>query len=107
MSLGVPTTTLRRSCAPPPPPTPDSRWPQLLAAQYTFVYQWQSALHSPYKGTHSLNPEGDQQPTHTIGFYSGWAPLAWAQLYFDVEKFMGAGVSDATGTSGDGAVPGP
>ena len=78
-------------------PGPDSRWPQLLAAQYTYVEQWQSALTSPYQGKLSLHPEGDHQPTHTIGFYSGWAPLDWSQLYFDVEKFMGAGVSGATG----------
>jgi hypothetical protein len=81
-------------------PAPDSRWPQLLAAQYTYVEQWQTALTSPYQGTHSLHPEGDHQPTHTIGFYSGWAPLDWGQLYFDVEKFMGAGVSGATGLGG-------
>jgi high affinity Mn2+ porin len=79
---------------------PDSRWPQLLAAQYTYVEQWQTALTSPYQGKFSLNPEGDQQPTHTMGFYTGWAPLDWGQLYFDVEKFMGAGVSGATGLGG-------
>ncbi len=83
-----------------PPPAPDSRWPQLLAAQYTYIMQWQTALTSPYEGIHSLNPAGDRQPTHTIGFYSGWAPLDWGQLYFDVEKFMGAGVSGATGLGG-------
>ena len=82
------------------PPGPDSRWPLLLAAQYTFIEQWQSALTSPYQGEHSLRPEGDQQPTHTIGAYSGWAPVSWAQAYFDVEKFMGAGVSGATGLGG-------
>jgi len=81
-------------------PTADSRWPQLLAVQYTFVYQWQSALKSPYQGVHSLNPEGDQQPTHTIGFYTGWAPIEWGQLYLDVEKFMGAGVSGGAGLGG-------
>jgi hypothetical protein len=32
--------------------------------------------------------------------YGGWAPLSWAQLYFDTEKFMGAGVSGATGLGG-------
>jgi hypothetical protein len=82
------------------PPGPDSPWPQLLGVQYTFIYQWQSALESPYQGPHSLNPAGDQQPTHTLGAYSGWAPWSWAQLYFDVEKFMGAGVSGATGLGG-------
>jgi len=79
---------------------PDSRRPQLLAVQYTFIEQWQSALLSPYAGVHSLLAAGDQQPTHTIGAYSGWAPVSWGQLYFDVEKFMGAGVSGATGLGG-------
>ena len=89
-----------QSPAAPAPPGPDSRWPRLLAAQYTFIEQWQSALTSPYEGAHSLNPAGDHQPTHTIGAYSGWAPFSWAQAYFDVEKFMGAGVSGATGLGG-------
>jgi hypothetical protein len=79
---------------------PDSRWPQLLGVQYTFIEQWQSALTSPYEGPHSLFPAGDQQPTHTLGAYSGWAPFSWSQLYFDVEKFMGAGVSGAVGLGG-------
>ena len=95
---GVPATMERPAVE--LPPGPDSRWPQLLGAQYTFIEQWQSALQSPYEGTHSLLPGGDQQPTHTIGGYSGWAPFNWAQLYFDVEKFMGAGVSGATGLGG-------
>src|SRR5215471_14094728 len=50
-------------------PAPDSRWPQLLEIQFTFIYQWQTALKSPYQGDFSLDPAGDQQPTHTIGFY--------------------------------------
>jgi high affinity Mn2+ porin len=79
---------------------PDSHWPQLLSAQYTFIEQKQTALTSPYQGPLSLHPEGDRQPTHTIGFYGGWAPLAWGQLYLDIEKFMGAGVSGATGLGG-------
>jgi hypothetical protein len=86
--------------APQLAPGADSRWPQLLAAQYTFIEQWQSELTSPYEGKYSLNPAGDHQATHTIGIYSGWAPLDWGQLYFDVEKFMGAGVSGATGLGG-------
>ena len=79
---------------------PASRWPLLLAAQYTFVEQQQSALHSPYSGLHSLLADGDRQPTNTVGFYGGWAPFDWGQVYFDTEKFMGAGVSNATGLGG-------
>jgi hypothetical protein len=81
-------------------PAPASDRPMLLAAQYTFIEQRQSRLESPYAGLLSLHPEGDRQGTHTIGFYGGWAPLSWAQLYLDTEKFMGAGVSGATGLGG-------
>ena len=77
-----------------------SYWPSLLGEQYTFVLQHQSSLHSPYAGPLSLKPDGDTQHTDTIGFYFGWALTDWAQFYFDTEKFMGAGVSDATGLGG-------
>ncbi|HEY6926527.1 MAG TPA: hypothetical protein VI653_23790, partial [Steroidobacteraceae bacterium] len=80
--------------------TPDSYWPMLLGAQYTYVLQHQDALDAPYSGPLSLKPESDTQPTHTMGAYLGWAPLRWGQLYFDAEKFMGAGVSGATGLGG-------
>lgn len=81
-------------------PEPNSRWPMLLGAQYTYILQHQAALDAPYSGRSSLQPDGDTQPTHTLGAYLGWAPLPWAQLYFDTEKFMGAGVSGATGLAG-------
>jgi len=74
--------------------------PQLVGAQYTFIEQTQSELHAAYSGPLSLDPSGDSQPTHTLGAYFGWAPLPATQLYLDVEKFMGAGVSDATGLAG-------
>ncbi len=86
-------------------PTPDSHWPLLVGAQYTFVDQKQTALTSPYQGKLSLIPDGDRQVSNTLGFYGGWAPLSWLQLYLDTEKFMGAAVSNATGvgnlTNGD------
>jgi hypothetical protein len=81
-------------------PSADTRWPWLIGEEYTFVVQNQSTLHSPYQGPLSLNPHGDTQPTDTIGFYGGWAMMDWAQFYLDTEKFMGAGVSDATGLGG-------
>jgi high affinity Mn2+ porin len=79
---------------------PDTQWPTLVGAQYTFVRQHQSRLDSPYQGRLSLDPDGDTEQTHTIGFYLGWAPVSWAQAYFDVEKFMGAGVSGSVGLAG-------
>jgi len=74
--------------------------PQLVGAQYSFILQNQSPLLSPYASKLSLDPDGDTQPTHTIGIYLGWAPLDWLQGYVDVEKFMGSGVSNATGLAG-------
>ncbi|HEY2807365.1 MAG TPA: hypothetical protein VGI91_01095 [Steroidobacteraceae bacterium] len=74
-------------------PAPDSHWPLLVGAQYTFVDQKQTALTSPYEGRLSLRPDGDRQSSNTLGFYGGWAPLSWLQLYLDTEKFMGAAVS--------------
>src|SRR5438477_7035924 len=53
---------------------PDTRWPTIVGAQYTFVRQHQSRLDSPYEGRLSLDPNGDTEQTHTIGFYFGWAP---------------------------------
>ena len=72
----------------------------LLGAQYTLVDQNQSRLRSPYSGPLSLNPDGATEATSTIGIYGGWAPMNWSQLYMDVEKFDGAGVSNATGLAG-------
>ena len=79
---------------------PTSRLPQLVGAQYTFILQNQSSLLSPYSSHLSLDPNGDTQPTNTVGIYLGWAPLNWLQAYVDVEKFMGAGVSNSTGLAG-------
>lgn len=86
--------------APGGAPAPASNVPLLLGAQYTFIEQKQTALASPYAGSLSLHADGDRQATHTIGFYGGWAAASWAQLYLDTEKFMGAGVSGATGLGG-------
>jgi hypothetical protein len=81
-------------------PAPDSRLPMVLGAQYTYVLQHQSPLHAPYAGPLSLHHNGDTQPTNTAGIYTGWAPLSWAQLYLDTEKFTGAAVSGGTGLGG-------
>ncbi|MDB6090657.1 MAG: porin [Gammaproteobacteria bacterium] len=81
-------------------PAPDSYWPMIVGAQYTYVLQHQDALHAAYSGPLSLGPGADTQATHTMGLYAGWAPVSWAQLYFDTEKFMGAGVSGTTGLGG-------
>ena len=80
--------------------TQNLRWPQLLGTQYTWVRQRQSSLRAPYSGALSLDPNGDIAATHTVGAYFGWQITGRLQAYFDVEKFMGSGVSGATGLAG-------
>jgi len=83
-------------------PAPDSYRPMLLSAQYTYVLQHQSPLHSPYSGRSSLQTDGDTQPTNTFGLYTGWAPVNWGQIYLDAESFTGAAISNGTGLGGPG-----
>lgn len=45
--------------------------PQLLGSQYTFITQIQNSLHSPHRGSLSLNPRGDHARSHTFGAYFG------------------------------------
>ena len=74
--------------------------PQWLGAQYIFVDQNQSRLHSPYSGPLSLDPSGSTARSHTFGMYFGMALPARLQFYLDVEMFKGEGVSGATGLAG-------
>ena len=75
-------------------------WPQLVGAQYTWVRQHQSSLAASYSGPLSLNPAGDIAASHTVGAYFGWRLTDALQAYFDLEKFMGSGVSGSTGLAG-------
>ena len=76
------------------------RWPGLVGAQYTWVRQHQSTLRAPYSGPLSLDPAGDIATSHTVGAYFGWQFTDSLQAYFDLEKFMGSGVSGSTGLAG-------
>jgi high affinity Mn2+ porin len=85
-----------------PPPVEDAPnfIPQLASAQYTGVDQHQYALRSPYAGPLSLLPGGDTEQSHTFGAYLGVQLPAHFQIYADIEKFDGEGVSGSTGLGG-------
>ena len=83
-----------------PTVVPTPRWPELLGAQYTWVRQSQSTLRAAYSGPLSLDPAGDIAASHTVGAYFGWGLTERLQAYFDLEKFMGSGVSGSTGLAG-------
>ena len=101
--------------APAPSPAPEgaatpSFWdgipaPQLTGAQYTQIRQDLRPFPAAYSGPLSLNDKGAVNSTYTAGVYLGWEPVKYSQLYFDMEKFTGAGISNATGlaslTDGD------
>ena len=74
--------------------------PQWLGAQYTFIDQHQSSLHSPYAGALSLRAQGDTARSDTFGAYFGVALPARLQFYVDVEMFKGGGVSGGSGLGG-------
>lgn len=74
--------------------------PQLLGAQYTFIDQRQSSLHSPYQGELSLRARANQARSHTFGMYFGMPIAPHLALYTDVEMFRGEGVSNSTGLAG-------
>ena len=106
-ALAVVPTDSTESVSVESPPTrtvPDSasrfRWPELVGSQYTWVRQHQSSLRAPYSGPLSLNQTGDIAATHTVGAYLGWRLTETLQAYVDLEKFMGSGVSGATGLAG-------
>ena len=82
------------------PESPPSFVPQLLGAQYTGIDQHQFSLRSPYAGKLSLNPRGDTERSHTFGAYFGMQLPAHFQVYGDIEKFDGEGVSGSTGLGG-------
>jgi high affinity Mn2+ porin len=72
--------------------------PQWLGAQYTFIDQNQSRVHSPYTGPMSLNPNGVTLRTHTFGAYFGIQLPLHLQFYTDFEMFKGEGIG--TGVAG-------
>jgi len=74
--------------------------PMLLGAQYTFIDQSQSSLHSPYAGRLSLRAKGDQERSHTFGAYFGLPVTSRFAVYMDIEMFRGEGVSHSTGLGG-------
>ena len=77
--------------------------PQWLGAQYTFVDQNQSRVHSPYSGPLSLNPNGYTARSHTFGAYFGVQLPFHLQFYTDFEMFKGEGIGTGLGglTNGD------
>ena len=74
--------------------------PQLLGAQFTAIGQALLPFHSPYRGSNSLTPNGDQGLTHTYGAYFGWRPVHPLDIYLDIEMARGSGVGRAVGLAG-------
>ena len=74
--------------------------PQLLGAQFTYIWQDLPPFHASYGGRLSLMNTGDNEGTHTYGIYLGSRLTSWFQLYTDFEMARGSGVSHAYGLAG-------
>ena len=75
-------------------------FPQLVGAQFTYIWQDLPPFHAPYGGRLSLKNTGDNEGTHTYGIYLGSRLTSWVQLYTDFEMARGSGVSHAYGLAG-------
>jgi len=75
-------------------------FPQLLGAQFTYIWQDLPPFHASYSGRLSLENTGDNEGTHTYGLYFGSRLTSWVQLYTDFEMARGSGVSHAYGLAG-------
>ena len=75
-------------------------FPQLLGAQFTYIWQDLPPFHAPYHGTQSLISTGDNEGTHTYGLYFGAKLTPAVQLYTDFEMARGQGVGKAFGLAG-------
>jgi hypothetical protein len=75
-------------------------FPQLVGAQFTYIWQDLPPFNAPYSGKLSLTPHGDNEGTHTYGLYFGARATAYLQFYVDFEMARGSGVSHATGLAG-------
>jgi high affinity Mn2+ porin len=75
-------------------------FPQLVGAQFTYIWQDLPPFHASYNGKLSLENTGDNEGTHTYGLYFGARVNAFVQLYTDFEMARGSGVSHAYGLAG-------
>jgi high affinity Mn2+ porin len=75
-------------------------FPQLVGAQFTYIWQDLPPFHASYSGRLSLLNTGDNEGTHTYGVYLGSRLTSWVQLYTDFEMARGSGVSHAYGLAG-------
>lgn len=79
---------------------PPAWWPQVLGGQVTVIDQRVLPFHSPYADVNSFKANGDEQISHSYGFYLGAQITPSLQAYLDTEMIRGAGISRATGLGG-------
>jgi high affinity Mn2+ porin len=74
--------------------------PQILGGQATVIEQRVLPFHNPYQGPNSFKANGDDEISHSYGFYLGAQVTPLVQIYVDTEMIRGAGISNATGLGG-------
>lgn len=72
--------------------------PMLLAAQYNSIHQHLDSFGAKYSGPLSLPADGDDETSQTFGAYFGMLISSRWQAYLDIERLVGGGVGNATGS---------
>jgi high affinity Mn2+ porin len=68
-----------------------------IHGQFTNIWQWHPAFHSPYSGPQSLNSGSRGDETVSLSLFFGWRPWQGAELYVTPELFQGFGLSNTNG----------
>lgn len=71
-----------------------------ISGQMNFILQWHPAFHSPYQGSQSLNPRGENALSRVVTLYTGMELTHSTELLFDLESASGHGISEAFGLAG-------
>jgi high affinity Mn2+ porin len=71
-----------------------------LHGQFTHVWQYHPAFHSPYRGAQSLDPGSRGEETFDATLYAGVRPWSGGEFWIDPEIDQGFGLSDTLGVAG-------
>ncbi|HEY1709921.1 MAG TPA: carbohydrate porin [Rhizomicrobium sp.] len=71
-----------------------------IHGQFTNVWQYHPAFHSPYEGANSLSPISVGDETIDLTVYLGFSPWKGGELWADPEIDQGFGLSNTLGVAG-------
>jgi hypothetical protein len=80
------------------PHSQTSRW--WISGQANVIFQAHGGFHSPYSGTNSLQPSGENATSDVVTLFTAFQFTPSLEVLFDLESAGGGGLSDALGLAG-------